>query len=356
MNTILFILLYPFTIIYGSILHFRNKLYDWNVFSSNNFENPIISVGNLALGGTGKTPHTEYLIRLLQKKYNIATLSRGYKRKTKGFYLANNNSTVPDIGDEPLQYKLKFPQLNVAVDEKRVRGVEQIKKHCPNIDIIILDDAYQHRAITPGLNILITEYNNLYSDDTVIPSGRLREWNIGSKRANIIVVSKSKPDLSPSDRNQIQVKLQPKAYQKIFFSSIKYGAPLPFTTAAKQRSDINLNNCSLLLITGIAKPTPLVNHLKEKNSSLEHIQFPDHHNYKSSDITKIKTHYKSLQGNNKFIISTEKDIMRLSLPEILNEIDSVPIFYIPIEIYFHGNDKVEFDKQIIEYVTKNKWN
>lgn len=354
MQTIFSILLYPLSTLYGGLLHIRNKFYDWNLFKSTKFSLPIISVGNLALGGTGKTPHTEYLIRLLQEDFNIATLSRGYKRKSNGFYLANTNSTVDEIGDEPLQYKLKFQKINVAVDEKRVRGVEQIKKNAPETNLIILDDAFQHRAISPGMNILITEHNNLYVNDSVIPSGRLREWEKGSERADIIIVSKTNPDISSKEKADIIIKLNPKHHQHVFFSHVKYGEISPFTLAAKEFPNSISNNNHILLLTGIAKPTPLFNFLKEIYTSINHIQFPDHHNYKQADIDQIIKQFNNIAGNNKFIISTEKDIMRLSLPETLNQLQHIPIFYIPIEIYFNGNDQMEFDNQIIEYVTKNK--
>jgi len=354
MRNFTFIILYPFSIIYGSLLNLRNKLYDWNIFKSTHFDFPIISVGNLSLGGTGKTPHTEYLIRLLQKDFKIATLSRGYKRKTTGFYLANKNTSVTDIGDEPLQYNIKFKDINVAVDEKRVHGVQQIKKEAPETNLIILDDAYQHRAITPGLNILITEYQKLYSNDTVIPAGRLREWKKGSERADIIIVSKTEPDLSQKEKDKTINELKPNSRQNIFFSHIKYGEISAFTIAAKNSTHNHSQEDSVLALTGIAKPTPLLNYLKQKFSKINHIQFPDHHNYNQSDVDKIISAFNKLDGNNKFIISTEKDIMRLSLPEILKKLQNIPIFYIPIEICFHGNDKMEFDNQIIEYVTKNK--
>jgi len=348
------LLLQPLSILYGSILYIRNKLYDWSLFKSQQFKLPIISVGNLTLGGTGKTPHTEYLIRLLQDKHNLTTLSRGYKRKTKGFYLAQNNTTVSEIGDEPLQYKVKFNKINVAVDEKRVHGVQQILKKIPKTDLILLDDAFQHRAISPGMSILITEYNNLYIDDQVIPSGKLREWKKGSERADIIIVSKTPSNLTQSEKNKIYSKLKPKPYQKIYFSFTKYKLLTPFSKSAKDFKNKISKKSSILLLTGIAKPTPLFNSLKKEYSKINHVQFSDHHNYTNTDIELIIKKFKEINGNNKFIISTEKDIMRLSLPQILNQLQDIPIFYIPIEICFHGNDKIEFDEQIIKYVSKNQ--
>ncbi|MGE0560942.1 MAG: tetraacyldisaccharide 4'-kinase [Flavobacteriales bacterium] len=352
MNKILSILLYPFSLLYGLVTYFRNKLYDIGVFKSYEFRTPVISVGNLNVGGVGKTPHVEYLVRLLYK-YNIATLSRGYNRKTKGFFKADDNSTVLDIGDEPLQYKSKFKKIIVVVDENRVRGIKKIKESSPDIDVIILDDAYQHRAVKPGINILVTDYSKLYINDLVLPSGRLREWIIGSNRADIIVVSKTPSILSPIDIRRIKDELHPKPYQEIFFSYTEYGNLIPFTKEAESVSIENEKSSSVLLITGIAKPLPLYYHIRDNYNFVEHLKFPDHHNFDTNDISSIKTSFNNLFGNNKLIITTEKDIMRLSLPEIKNQLNELPIFYLPIEICFHGNGKNEFDDKILKYVRAN---
>ncbi|PCI98830.1 MAG: tetraacyldisaccharide 4'-kinase [Flavobacteriales bacterium] len=352
MKIIVRILLFPFSIIYGAILFIRNKLYDWNIFKSSPFNFPVIVVGNLSLGGTGKTPHIEYLIRLLQSEYKIATLSRGYKRKSKGFFLSNENSTINDIGDEPLQYKTKFNNLIVAVDEKRVNGIKKIKEIHPKTELILLDDAYQHRALKAGLNILITEFNKLYIKDSVIPSGRLREFACGSNRADIIIVSKTKSDLSLSERENVINQLKPKYHQTVYFSYIKYSEITPFTNAAKTLTNKTKEN-AVLLLTGIAKPQALYKKLENEYHSIKHIEFSDHHDFTNSDVKNIKEQFDCLSENNKIIITTEKDIMRLSLPSILNQLQDIPIFYIPIEICFHGNDKKEFDNKILNYVTKN---
>lgn len=352
MNKLLSILLYPISLIYGLATYLRNKLYDFELLKSIEFSLPVISVGNLNVGGVGKTPHVEYLIRLLNG-YKIATLSRGYKRATKGFIVANENSTINDIGDEPLQYKNKFNQIIVAVDEKRVRGIQTIKKKQPETNIIILDDAYQHRAVKPGINILVTDFSRLYINDHVLPSGRLREWSMGSSRADIIIVSKTPEILSPLDRRRIKEELNPKPYQEIFFSFTKYSDLIPFTLNAQKIDYHTQNNCSVLLITGIAKPTPLLYHLKDQYHTVEHLKYPDHHNFNAQDIENIKSKFVDLFGNNKLIITTEKDIMRLSLPEIKEQIEELPIFYLPIEVCFHGNDKEEFDNKILKYVRAN---
>ena len=353
MHKIFFIILFPFSLIYGLILSLRNKLYDWNIFKSTSFSTPIISVGNLSLGGTGKTPHIEYLINLLSPNLKIATLSRGYKRKTKGFFLSNENSTIEDIGDEPLQYRLKFKKLIVAVDEKRVNGIEEIKRIHPETEVILLDDAYQHRSLNPGINILITEFNKLYCNDYVIPSGKLREFKNGSKRADIIIVSKSPNTLSSAKRSHVIKELNPESNQSVYFSFIKYGMIKAFTSKAKE---IVCSKGDLLLLTGIAKPEPLVEKLTQEFNSIEHIKYSDHHSFTDLDIFNIKDRYQNIESNNKIIITTEKDIMRLSLPSIFKQIQDIPIFYIPIEICFHINDKKEFDKKILDYVATNSRN
>lgn len=352
MNKLLSILLYPISLIYGLATFIRNKFYDFELLHSIEFKIPVISVGNLNVGGVGKTPHVEYLIRLLSE-YKIATLSRGYKRTTKGFIHANNDSTINDIGDEPLQYKSKFDNIIVAVDEKRVRGIQTIKNKFPETNIIILDDAYQHRAVKPGINILVTDFSKLYINDHVLPSGRLREWSLGCSRADIIIVSKTPDILSPLDRRRIKEELNPKPYQEIFFSYTKYGDLIPYTSNAKAINFQDNTNSSVLLITGIAKPAPLFYHLKELYTNVEHIKYSDHHSFNTQDIDHIKTAFANLFGNNKLIISTEKDIMRLSLPKIKEQVEELPIFYLPIEVCFHGNDKEEFDNKILKYVRAN---
>lgn len=356
MIRILYILLYPFSLIYGFITFLRNKFYDWNIFQSIEFEFPVIVIGNLNVGGVGKTPHTEYLIRLLKEKYKVATLSRGYKRDTDGFVLANQNSSASEIGDEPLQFRKKFGDIIVAVDEKRVRGIQTIKSKFPETQIILLDDAYQHRAVKPGINILITDYSKLYINDTILPSGRLREFAIGSNRADIIIVSKSPEVLSPIEIRRIKHDLNPKPYQEIFFSYTKYQDIQPFTDCVKSNEIEDSKNHTVLLVTGIAKSDSLYYYLKNKFHSIEHIKFDDHHMFNNNDLENIKTTFNELYGKNKIIITTEKDIMRLSLPEIYDKIKELPIYYIPIEICFHGNDKEEFDNKILKYVTANSRN
>jgi len=350
------ILLLPFSILYGFILYIRNVFFNWDILPSKKFDFPIIAVGNLNLGGVGKTPHVEYLIRLLKEEYNVATLSRGYKRKTKGFFLAHNSSTVADIGDEPLQYFKKFKSIKVAVDEKLVHGIEQLKIKDPSIELILLDDAYQHRYVEPGINILATNYSNLYIDDYVVPSGRLREWPSGSKRATIIIVTKCPPTLTIKEREKIKNKLTLSNQQQLYFTYLKYGKLVPFTKKCNHIHFKLNDQYSILLVTAIANPSPLFDHLQKQFQKIDHISFSDHHNFSQKDIHQIESSFNKLNDNNKLIITTEKDIMRLSLPNILNEIQKLPIYYVPIEICFHNNDKKEFDSHILNYVKTNSRN
>lgn len=352
MFRILSILLYPFSILYGTITYIRNKFFDWQLLRSVEFNFPVIVVGNLNTGGVGKTPHVEYLIKLLSN-YKIAALSRGYKRKTKGFVIATPESDVNELGDEPLQFYRKFKDLTVCVDENRVNGIQQIKKLDKENEIIILDDAYQHRSVKPGINILITDYSKMYINDLVLPSGRLREWGIGSKRADIIIVSKTPPVLSPIDIRRIKSNLNPEAYQEIFFTYTKYGNLTPFIN--KNNIEVN-SKCSILLVTGIAKPSDLYYKVKHEYKNIEHLTFSDHHNFTNENINSVKDKFNNLYGSNKIIITTEKDIMRLSLPTIKEQLEDLPIFYIPIEICFHGNGGEEFDDKILKYVEANRAN
>jgi len=267
-------LLFPFAILYGLITYFRNKLYDFKVFKSVEFDIPVLSVGNLSVGGTGKTPHVEYLIRLLSD-YKLATLSRGYGRKTKGYFIADKFTDAKDIGDEPMQFHQKFPEISVAVNANRVEGVTKLLKERKIPELIILDDAFQHRRINPGLQILLTPYNDLYADDYMLPTGNLREYKSGSSRADLIVVTKC-PEQIPYKRvEEISRKLKIKNHQKLFFSKIVYGKVIFGWDRVLEFSD--LHEYKILLVTGIANPAPLIDYLKSYDLVFKHINFPDHH-------------------------------------------------------------------------------
>ncbi len=349
------ILLFPISLLYGLIVLVRNKLYDKGILKSTGFNMPIISVGNLVMGGTGKTPHIEYLIRLLQLEFKIATLSRGYGRKTKGFILSDSSATAKIIGDEPAQFKKNFDSLIVAVDEKRVRGVKKLTELFSDLQVVLLDDAFQHRAIKPGLSILLSDYNKLYVNDYMVPSGALREFKSGAARANIIIITKCPEMLLPIERKQIVEAIQPLAFQQIYFSYITYGDFIPMNLNASPLSKEFYfdRDYSILLLTGIANTGSLVYYLKNKVKHIIHEKFPDHHVYTKKDIEIIKEKFNSIAAENKIIVTTEKDAMRLKDIEFAAILEQVPLFYIPIEIDFHNKDKEEFNKQLLDYVRTN---
>ncbi len=348
------VLLLPFASIYGIIIWIRNKLFDWNILPSENFKIPTISVGNLSTGGTGKTPVIEYLIRLLFANYKISTLSRGYGRKSKGFIKAAIDSNYYQIGDEPLQIKQKFPKITVAVDEKRSHGIKLLSNLDKDLDVVLLDDAFQHRYVTPGLSILLTDFHNLYTNDYIVPTGTLREFRKSAKRADIIIVTKTYSVLSPLTRRRITKLIKPKPHQTLLFSYIKYNT-LQFVPG------INYDNKptkrkfnTILMFTGIANNYPLQEHLKNFCSELIVMDFYDHHKYTQKDTEKIIKTYSEIFSRNKAIITTEKDSMRLYKTELIKNFVDLPLYFIPIEIKFHDNDKSKFDKIVLNYVKKNK--
>ena len=345
-------LLAPLSWLYAIVLNFRHWLYDAGILKSRSFSVPTICIGNLAFGGTGKTPHTEYLIKLLKDKANVAVLSRGYGRKTKGYILAKHDTGYEDIGDEPLQYHLKFNDIYVAVDENRCEGVENLMAFAPDTDVILLDDAYQHRKIKPGLNILLTEYYNTYAKDMLVPAGRLRDVKSAAKRADIIIVTKSPRVLLPYDKRDLMGLIKAKPYQKIFFTYIDFQELTPITSAARATNLQDMK--SVYLFCGIANPYPLEDHLKRKYNTLITNYYDDHHCFTDEDIDVIIDGFNSVIGKNKILVTTEKDMMRLTKASYLNKLDNVPLFIIPIEVRF--NDKKEeeiFNNLVLEYVGKN---
>jgi len=331
--------------------------YDLGLFSSKQFDLPTISVGNLSAGGTGKTPHIEYLIRLLKPEFYIATLSRGYGRKTTGFILSDTQSTASDIGDEPLQFKKKFSGLRVAVDGNRVRGIKHLLKEFPSLQSILLDDAFQHRAVKPGLSILLTDFSRLFVNDNLLPSGSLREFKSGMKRADIIVVTKCPEILLPIERKRLISEINPLPHQRIYFSYIKYGDFIPVTgdgTNPLAKEYYFERNFSVALLTGIANTRPLEYYLKDKIKNIFPIKFGDHHHFTKNDISNIQKIFNNIVTANKIILTTEKDAMRLKSAAYAEAIKNLPLFYIPIEIEFHNNDKQAFNEQILHYVRANQ--
>lgn len=344
--------LLPFSFVYGIVMMIRNGLFDHGLIRSRRFDIPVISVGNLSFGGTGKTPHIEYIIRLIKDRYQTATLSRGYGRSSTGFIIASKRSAYKYIGDEPLQYAKKYEEIKVAVDEDRVDGIEKLIGHFPTLDVVLLDDAFQHRQINAGLSILLTDFHQLYTDDFVFPSGTLREFCCGSKRADIIVVTKSPKILSPISRRRILEELRPKEGQKVFFSYIRYCEPVLVTHSSTTLAPYG--NSVILLFTGIANDYPIREHLKRHCRELEVIQFCDHHPYTLEDLRKIKTRFDSIPTRKKVIFTTEKDILRIKTPEFLSFTKRLPLFYLPIEVEFHGEDKSLFNDAVLDYIGQNR--
>ncbi len=340
-------ILYPFSLLYGELIRFRNKAYEKGIFTSVKFDIPTIVVGNLNVGGTGKSPQIEYLIRLLQSDYKVSVLSRGYKRKSEGFQLADRNSTSEQIGDEPLQFYRKFKDIIVAVDAKRVNGIKQLKNLKSPPNVILLDDAFQHRKVQAGLTILLTAYGNLYVDDTMLPTGYLREKQEGAKRAQIIVVTKCPENLSESEQFKISKKLKPELNQTIFFSTIVYNENI--IGKNDEISISKLNKYKVLLVTGIANCKPLEEFLKSKNIEFKHLKFADHHNFTNSDKEKIIQNFKNIQANKKIILTTEKDYVRTFSN------DKNQLYYLPIKTKFIDNEN-DFNKLIFNYVQQNTRN
>lgn len=340
-------ILYPFSLLYGEIVGIRNKAYEKKILKSTSFEFPIIVVGNLNVGGTGKSPQIEYLIRLLKDTYKIAVLSRGYKRKSKGFQIADENSTAKDIGDEPLQFYKKFKDIIVAVEADRVSALKELQCLSSPPEVVLLDDAFQHLKVNPGFTILLTSYENLYVDDTMLPAGNLREKREGAKRANIIVITKCPAYLSAQQQFEIAKKLEPELYQTIFFSTISYDDNV-FGTGGKIAVN-DLKDCKVLLVTGIANCSPLVDFLESKNVDFKHLRFADHHFFTNSDKEKIKNELEALDGTKKIILTTEKDYVR-AFSENNNQ-----TYYLPIRTKFIENGD-DFDKLILNYVRQNTRN
>ncbi len=336
------LLLFPFSIIYGLVVWFRNSLFEMGVLKSQSFDLPIIVIGNLSTGGTGKTPHTEYLIRLLENKYKLGVLSRGYKRKTKGFVLASESASASSIGDEPYQIFRKFPSVEVAVCEKRVDGVNKLLTLKKKPEVLILDDAFQHRWIKSGMNILLTDYSSPFFEDYPLPSGNLRDNRAQKKRAQVIVLTKCPPNISPQEMDIIEARIGKSESQEIFYTRIVYSKPQAFLSSNPNQTI----HKKVILISGIANSKLLEEHVNQNYTLLKHLKFPDHHDFSSSDIQGIHELIDSFVGNDFSVLTTEKDFVRLKQVE---SFEPIPMFYLPIEVEFidRGN---EFDTRIDKYI------
>lgn len=348
MDIIFKILLFPFSMLYGLGISLRNMLYDLDLVKASTFNLPIISVGNLSIGGAGKTPHVEYLITLLSPYINVGTLSRGYKRKSKGFFMVKESDNVLQVGDEPLQFKKKYKDIAVAVSESRVLGIPEMLKQSPETKVVILDDAYQHRSVVPGMNILLTDFSNLFTDDFLLPSGRLREWRSAYKRADIIIVSKCPRDSSLIDKEAIIKKINPSKKQQVYFSYYEYGKPYYMYNHSYQlRLSPDIKG---VVVSAIARVDYLLEFLEPTIDLASHFVYEDHHLYSEHEISVIKQTYDAIDYEKKVILTTEKDAMRMDLHRDYLLENKLPIYILPIKVAFHYKEDGNFDESIKDFL------
>lgn len=348
-------LLFPFAFLYGFFMRLRRWFFNSIFMKRTSFDFPTIGVGNLSVGGTGKSPQVEYLARLLKDDYNVAILSRGYGRKTRGYVLADDEQTASTIGDEPMMFYSRFKdELKVVVSESRRKGVKRLKEDFPDINLILFDDVYQHLSVKCGLNILLTDYYSPYFRNYLMPVGSLRESSKVAKHADIIVVTKCPKVLSPLEIADFVSKINLLDNQSLYFTYYEYEDLVPVNNLAQNYDLSNIGK--ILMFTGIANPYPMKKHLEQFASELIELSFMDHHNYSRKDLLQIKKTFDDLLGINKIVITTEKDYMRLKCMDCGDLINSIPLFYLPINVSFHQNKKDVFNQQIIDYVRKNSRN
>ena len=334
-------------------------MFDWGIYKEQEFQLPVICIGNITVGGTGKTPHTEYLIRLLQKQFQVAVLSRGDKRKSKGFVLAQEDTPIHMIGDEPYQMKQKYPKIHMAVDSDRCHGIEQLCKEsiAANTEVVLLDDAYQHRYVKAGVNILLIDYNRLICEDTLLPAGRLRESEAGKYRAHVVIITKCPPYMSPMDFRVLTKQMDLYAFQQLYFTTLQYGKLRPLFNNGKEYSINSIqSNVHILLVTGIASPQQLEKDLSKINKHIHSLTFGDHHNFTAADLQTICQHFEQLPEGHRMIITTEKDATRLQKHPYLSESIKPYIYVLPIEVSFLQGQENMFNQYIMDYVRKNPRN
>ena len=342
------LLLAPVSLLYGAGVSLRNFFYKTGLLKSLSFSIPVISVGNLSVGGAGKTPHIEYLIRLLRAHVYIATLSRGYKRKTRGFIEVQKNMTAEQVGDEPLQFKKKFPDITVAVAENRAFAIPNLKMRNPNTEVILLDDAFQHRSVKPGKNILLTEYDHPFTKDYLLPSGRLREWRSAYQRADIIIVSKCPANITEADRTAFRQEINPLPHQQLFFSYYKYYQPQYIINPAYST---NLQtDWDVLLVSAIARTDYLMSYLEPLVNSIHSMEYEDHHPFTAYDLSQIKQKFDQMDSEKKLILTTEKDAVRLLLHQDFIINNRLPIFAVPVQVQFHFEEGAAFDEEIKKFL------
>jgi tetraacyldisaccharide 4'-kinase len=338
-------LLLPFSLVYGLIVYFRNWMYDRKILRSASFNLPLICVGNLSIGGTGKSPMVEFLISKLKQTFQVAVLSRGYKRKTSGYTLATRESTALEIGDEPMQFFNKFPDVTVAVGEERIVAIPQLLHDKPTTQVIILDDAFQHRSVTAGFNILLTDFNNLYTRDWFLPTGDLRDQTKSARRADIILITKCPQDLSLAEKNRLVREINPGTHQQIFFTAISYGQPYQVVT---RENWISAKATEVLLVTGIANPGHLKKHLEENFNGYDELAFGDHHIFTIDDLNYILKRFDQIQSPGKIIMTTEKDAVRLQKFSL--QLRGLPVFVMPIQPVFLFYEENQFTRLIATFI------
>lgn len=351
--------LYPAAWIYGAGVWLRNKLFDWGYYKERSFNLPVICIGNLTVGGTGKTPHTEYLIRLLQKSYQVAVLSRGYKRKSTGFVLAKEDTPVHQIGDEPYQMKQKYPNIHMAVDADRCHGIEQLCKEsiASGTDVILLDDAFQHRHVKAGVNILLVDYNRMITEDALLPAGRMREPISGKERAHVVIITKCPKDMKQIEYGLLKKRMDLYAFQQLFYTTLDYGKLRPLFNGGKAYPMQHIHPAvHILLVTGIASPQVLEDDLSVINHNIHTLVFSDHHDFTDEDMLEIEIQFHRLPENKRMIITTEKDAVRMVSHPQLPETIKPYIYVLPIEIVFLQDQQALFNKYILDYVRKNSRN
>ena len=344
------ILLFPLSLVYGAIVWLRNRMFDKNILKSSSFNLPVICVGNLSAGGTGKSPMVEFLLKHLHNQYKAAVLSRGYKRKTKGYSLANEKTTALEIGDEPMQFHLKFPDVAVAVGEERIVAIPQLLHDRPDTQLIVLDDAFQHRTVKAGLNIVLTDYSNLFTRDWFLPTGDLRDEKDSYKRADVLVVTKCPHDLTEPERDAIRKEVNPLEHQQLFFSAIRYGRPYHIVS----KEEMSLESMDeVLMVSGIANPAPLKRYLQEKLDTYYEILYGDHHIFSIDDLKDIVKRFEHIQATNKIILTTEKDAVRLIKFE--QQLKELPVYVLPIEEQFLFNEEQAFTYLIATFIAGFTW-
>lgn len=349
--------LLPLSWLYGIIVFVRNKLFDWKILKQKEYDIPIISVGNITVGGTGKTPHIEYLIEVLSSRFRVAVLSRGYKRKSRGFIIATDDSTALEIGDEPFQIKDKYPEIIVAVDAKRQRGIENLLALPPDKkpDIILLDDAFQHRYVKPSYTILLTDFNRLMSHDTLLPAGRLREPAYHAEKANMVIVTKCPSSINPLEQRLIAKDLKIFPYQDLFYTTFRYNDLIPLSSEKEKLPLSSLKDKEVIIVTGIANPRPLHKAVRKYTRKISAMQYPDHYLFKQKDIANIKSAYDKIPHVNKLILVTEKDAARLKASKHLDEDLKQSIYYLPIQVVFvNEEDQYIFNSKIIDHARENQ--